>query len=97
MWDISRWKLEDSEDLSFWYKWKKLFLWTLAAPQAAESHGGQWGLAWYFRWGIYTSVRTLIRSCFENNNNNNNNNNNDNINNNDDDNNNNNNNNNKTK
>ena len=43
----------DSEDLSFWYKWKKWFLWTLATPQAAESHGDEWGLAWYFWWGIY--------------------------------------------
>ena len=43
----------DSEDLSFWYKRKKRFLWTLATPQAAESHGDEWGLAWYFWWGIY--------------------------------------------
>ena len=34
----------ESEDLSFWYKWKKWFLWTMAAAQAAENHGDKWGL-----------------------------------------------------
>ena len=29
-----------SEDLSFQCKWKKWFLWTMAAAQAAENHGG---------------------------------------------------------
>ena len=42
------------EDLSFWYKLKKWFLWTIAAAEAAENHGDQWGLTWYFLWGIYT-------------------------------------------
>ena len=43
----------DSEDLSFWYKWKKWFLWTMAAIEAAENHGGELGLTWYFQWEIY--------------------------------------------
>ena len=38
-----------SEDLSFWYKRKKWFLWTMAAAQAAENHGDEWGLTWYLR------------------------------------------------
>ena len=29
----------DSEDLFCWYKWKKWFLWTMAAAQTAENHG----------------------------------------------------------
>ena len=37
----------DSEDLSFWYKQKKWFLWTMAAAQAAENHGDEWCLTWY--------------------------------------------------
>ena len=28
----------ESEDLSFWYKQKKWFLWTMAAAQEAENH-----------------------------------------------------------
>ena len=38
----------ESEDLSFWCKRKKWFLWTMAAAQAAENHGDEWGLTWYF-------------------------------------------------
>ena len=34
----------DSEDLFCWYKRKKWFLWTMAAAQAAENHGDEWGL-----------------------------------------------------
>ena len=34
----------DSEDLSFWYKQKKWFLWTMAAAQTTENHGDEWGL-----------------------------------------------------
>ena len=52
----------ESEDLSFWYKRKKWFLWTMAAAQAAENHGDQWGLTWYFRWGIYTLIPTWTHS-----------------------------------
>ena len=37
---------------------KKWFLWTMAAAQVAENHGDEWGLAWYLRWGIYTSIPT---------------------------------------
>ena len=48
----------ESEDLSFWYKWKKWFLWAMAAAKEAENHGNKWGLAWYFRWGIYTTIPT---------------------------------------
>ena len=32
----------ESEDLSLWYKWK-WFLWTVAAAQEAENHGGELG------------------------------------------------------
>ena len=42
----------DSEDLFCWYKQKKWFQWTRAAAAAAENHGNQWGLTWYFGWGI---------------------------------------------
>ena len=35
----------------------KWFLWT-AAAQAAENRRDEWGLTWYLRWGIYTSVPT---------------------------------------
>ena len=35
---------------------KKWFLWTMAAAQAAENHGDEWDLTWYFLWGIYTSI-----------------------------------------
>ena len=52
----------DSEDLFCWYKRKKWFLWTMAAAQAAENHGDQWGLIWYLRWGIYTSIPTWNHS-----------------------------------
>ena len=37
----------DSEDLFCWYKWKKWFLSTMAAAQAADNHGDDWGLTWY--------------------------------------------------
>ena len=47
-----------SEDLSLWYKSNKWFPWTMAAAQAVESHGDEWGLSWYFWWGIYTSIPT---------------------------------------
>ena len=46
----------DSEDLFYWYKQKRWFQWTMAAAQTAENHGDEWGLTWYLRWGIYTSV-----------------------------------------
>ena len=52
----------ESEDLSFWYKRKKWFLWTVAAAQEAENHGDEWGLTQYFLWGIYTSIPTRIHS-----------------------------------
>ena len=45
----------ESEDLFFWYKRKKWFLWTMPA---AENRAGEWDLTWYFLWGIYTSVST---------------------------------------
>ena len=35
---------------------KKRFLWTMAAVQAAENHGDEWGLIWYLLSGIYTSI-----------------------------------------
>ena len=30
----------------------------MAAAQAAENHGDEWGLTWYFLCGIYTSIPT---------------------------------------
>ena len=33
----------DSEDVYFWYKRKKLFLWTMVAARAAEKHGDELG------------------------------------------------------
>ena len=52
----------DSEDLFCWYKQKKWFQWTMAAAQAAENHGNQWGLTWYFWWGIYTLIPAWTHS-----------------------------------
>ena len=51
-----------AEDLPFWYKWKNWFLWTMSAAQGAENHGYEWGLTWYFLWGIYTSFPTWTPS-----------------------------------
>ena len=51
-----------SEDLSVWYKRKRWFLWIMAAAQAAENHGDEWSLTWYFLWGIYTSIPTWTHS-----------------------------------
>ena len=28
----------------------------MAAGQAAENHGDEWGLTWDFQWGVYTSI-----------------------------------------
>ena len=44
----------ESEDLSFWDKLKKWFLWAIAAPQTVENHEDEWG--WYCLWRIYTSI-----------------------------------------
>ena len=52
----------ESENLSFWYKWKKWFLWTMAAAQAAENHGDAWCLTCYFLSEIYTSIPTWTQS-----------------------------------
>ena len=52
----------EAENLSFWYIWKKWFLWTMAATQVAESHEDEWGFNWYFLWGIYTSIQTWTHS-----------------------------------
>ena len=52
----------DSEDLFCWYKQKKWFLWTMAAVQAAENHGNEWGFILYLQWGIYTSIPTWKHS-----------------------------------
>ena len=41
---------------------KKWFLWTMAAAPAAGKHGDEWGLIWYFLWGIYTSIPTWTHS-----------------------------------
>ena len=34
----------------------------MAAEQAAEDHGNEWGLTWHFLWGIYTSISTWTYS-----------------------------------
>ena len=52
----------DSKKLFCGYKRKTLFLWVTAAAQAAENHGDEWGLTWYFLWGIYTSIPTWTHS-----------------------------------
>ena len=41
---------------------KKWFIWTMAAAKEAENHGNEWGLTWYFQWGIYTSIPTWTHS-----------------------------------
>ena len=46
----------DSQDLYCWFKRKNRYLWIMAAAQAAENHGDEWGLTWYLRWGIFTSI-----------------------------------------
>ena len=52
----------EAEDLSFWCKRKKWLLLTMEAAQAAENHGNERGLTWYFLWGIYTSISTWTHS-----------------------------------
>ena len=34
----------------------------MAAAQAAENHGDDWGLTWYLQWGIYTSTAMWTHS-----------------------------------
>ena len=41
---------------------KKWFIWTMAAAQAAENHGYEWGLTWYLQWAIYRSIPTSKHS-----------------------------------
>ena len=48
----------ESKNVSLWCKQNNWFLWTMAAAQAAENHGDEWVLIWYFLWGIYTSIPT---------------------------------------
>ena len=48
----------DTEDLFCWYNWKKWFPWTIGAAEAAENYGDKWGLTWYLRCWIYTSIST---------------------------------------
>ena len=50
------------EDLSFWCKQKKWFIWARAAAQAAENHGVEWDLTWYLQWGIFTPIPTWTHS-----------------------------------
>ena len=52
----------DSEDLFWWYKRKKWFLWPIATVQAFGNHGDEWGLTLYLRWGIYASIPTWTHS-----------------------------------
>ena len=51
-----------SKDLFCWYRRKKWFLQIMATAKAAENHGDEWGLTWYLRWGIYTSIPTWTQS-----------------------------------
>ena len=51
----------ESEELSFWCKQKKWFLWTMAAAQAAENYGDEWGLTWYFLYSMTIIVWSLSR------------------------------------
>ena len=51
-----------SKDLSFWYRQKKWFLWTMAAAQTAGNCGDVWVLIWYFLWEIYVSTPTWTYS-----------------------------------
>ena len=44
------------------WKMTKWFLWAMAAAQAAENQGDEWGLTWYFLWGTYTSIPTWTHS-----------------------------------
>ena len=41
---------------------EQIILWAMAATQAAENHGNEWGLTWHLRWGIYTSISTWTYS-----------------------------------
>ena len=34
----------------------------MAATQPAENHRDEWGLIWYLRWEIYTSISTWDHS-----------------------------------
>ena len=52
----------DSKDLFSWYKQKMWILSTMAAAQAAENHGDEWGLTWYLRWRMHSSIPTLTHS-----------------------------------
>ena len=36
----------------------------MAAAQAVENHGVEWGLAWCFQWGIYTDSNLNPHSKF---------------------------------
>ena len=51
----------DSENLLCSYKWKKLFLWTMAATQVDENYGNEWGLTWYLWWRIYTVKKGYLQ------------------------------------
>ena len=37
----------------------------MAATQGAENHGDEWGLTWYFLWGIYTSIPTWTQNSLK--------------------------------
>ena len=43
-------------------KTRKMISMNYGAAQAAEKHGDEWGLTWYFLWGIYTSIPTWTHS-----------------------------------
>ena len=45
-----------------YFRFRRFILWTIAASQAAENHGDEWGLTWYLRWGIYIYIYTHTNS-----------------------------------
>ena len=47
------------------YKWRKWFLWAMAAAQTAENYVGEWGLTWYLQWVMYTSIQNWFHSLNE--------------------------------
>ena len=54
----------DSEDLFWWYKWKKWFLWPIATVQAFGNHGDEWGLTWYL-WYMHEFQPELTHKIYQ--------------------------------
>ena len=43
---------------------EQIILWAIAATQAAENHGNEWGLTWHSRWGIYINFNMNLLAEF---------------------------------